>query len=423
MFSLDFFSDLMGLPMLEEPVVGGGCRVGLHPSSCVSIPLKDVEVWSNSKDVVRFADLGPSSIFAAARENGVTWGTNKAEHIALYCQDVQRFQQYNGQVAAHAPFANLGTDDAAQTLRVMSWNVNNLCGLMSNSDPGDQPNPPEDFADVIRWLQPDVIVLQEMVSEARHYDDAQFARACSRVKDLEGILEADGFSICKSTCGNPTLLATKLVITEMESFNLDRHHQWRTKVSTTPGKLMRDAQGQKKEVNESRAALYVKVACGGGLDLGIYATHLHHRNYTKSSDGARAAEMRVLLDHQALRKDAAALVVADFNQPHERDYSRADWNIMVKSSVEDVVADDGVDDLLQREGFKVCWDLPGLRNFSGTGAPPLTHWSGTTVDHVYLQSRMKFLKLVAAFVGFNSLSDHLPVVVDISIDKSKMALG
>ena len=47
-FSLDFFSDLMGLPMLEEPVVGGGCRVGLHPSSCVSIPLKDVEVWSNT---------------------------------------------------------------------------------------------------------------------------------------------------------------------------------------------------------------------------------------------------------------------------------------------------------------------------------------------------------------------------------------
>ena len=70
----------------------------------------------------------------------------------------------------------------------------------------------------------------------------------------------------------------------------------------------------------------------------------------------------------------------------------------------------------------MCWDLPGFRNFSGTGAPPLTHWSGTTVDHVYLQSRMKFLKLVAAFVGFTLLSDHLPVVVDIIIDKSKMAL-
>ena len=165
---------------------------------------------------------------------------------------------------------------------------------------------------------------------------------------------------------------------------------------------------------------YVKVALGGGKELGIYATHLLHRNYTKSFDGARAAEMRVLLDHQALRKDAAALVVADFNEAHKRDYSPEDWDIIVGSSVDDVVADDGVDHLLQQQGFKVCWDLPGNRNFPGTGAPPLTHLSGTTVDHIYLQSDMKFLKLVGAFVGFTPLSDHLPVVVDITIDKRKM---
>ena len=46
--------------------------------------------------------------------------------------------------------------------------------------------------------QPDVIVLQEMVSEARHDNDAEFAYACSRVKHLEGILEADGFSFCST---------------------------------------------------------------------------------------------------------------------------------------------------------------------------------------------------------------------------------
>ncbi len=152
----------------------------------------------------------------------------------------------------------------------------------------------------------------------------------------------------------------------------------------------------------------------------MYATHLHHRNYTKTSDGARAAEMRVLLGHQALRKDAAALVVADFNETHERDYSPEDWDIIVGSSVDDFAADDGVDHLLQQQGFKVCWDLPGIRFFSGTGAPPLTHWSGPNVDHIYLQSSMEYLSLVAAFVGFTPLSDHLPVVVDITIDKSKM---
>ena len=88
--------------------------------------------------------------------------------------------------------------------------------------------------------------------------------------------------------------------------------------------------------------------------------------------------MRVLLDHQALRKDAAALVVADFNEAHKRDYSPEDWDIIVGSSVDDVDADDGVDHLLQQQGFKVCWDLPGIRNVPGTGAPPLTHLSGMT---------------------------------------------
>ena len=44
----------------------------------------------------------------------------------------------------------------------------------------------------------------------------------------------------------------------------------------------------------------------------------------QSCDASRVAAMRVLLDHQALRKDVAALVVADFNEAHKRDYSPED---------------------------------------------------------------------------------------------------
>ena len=47
---------------------------------------------------------------------------------------------------------------------------------------------------------------------------------------------------------------------------------------------------------------------------------------------------------------------------------------------------------LDWKGFG-CWDLAGNRNFPGIGAPPLTHSSGTTVDHICLQSSMEFLKL------------------------------
>merc|ERR1740121_1520168 len=104
--------------------------------------------------------------------------------------------------------------------------------------------------------------MNEVVSDASDYDDAGFAEACSRVKQLESMLEADGLIVCKSNCGNPTLLATALPITKVESFNLDDDHQWSKTVSTTPGRLKRDANGLKLKVNESRAALYVQ------LDLG-----------------------------------------------------------------------------------------------------------------------------------------------------------
>ena len=145
--------------LLGELIVEYNGR-GRKLRKCVHIGSKDVRL--------RCQDLGPPSIFAAARVLPLTWGSKDA-HVAFYRQDVHRFRQCNAWIAAHSPFADPGTDHAAQTLRVMSWNVNNLCGLMSNSNPGDHPHPPEDFAKVIGWLKPDVIVLQEMVTEARHY--------------------------------------------------------------------------------------------------------------------------------------------------------------------------------------------------------------------------------------------------------------
>ena len=392
---------------------GSVVKVGLLGELIVEYNVRDCKlrklVHIGSKDVMlRNSDLGPPSIFAASRALPLAWGSKDA-HLAFYIQDVYRFRRpCHARIPLHYPYKK--RNYAVQTLRVMSWNVNNLCGLMSSFNPGDHLSPPEDFAEVIRWLKPDVIVLQEMVTEARCYNDVELSSACSRVKYFEGLLEAGGFSLCKSTGGNLTLLATKLVITEMESFNL---------AAFNPGRqpcYPRDARRQKKD---SHAAAYVQVALGGGKELGIYATHCFDRSFMQSCDASRVAAMRVLLDHQALRKDVAALVVADFNEAHKRDYSPEDWDIIVGSSVDDVVADDGVDHLLQQQGFKVCWDLAGNRNFPGIGAPPLTHSSGTTVDHIYLQSNLEFLKLDGAFVGFTSLSDHLPVVVDITIDCSR----
>jgi len=46
----------------------------------------------------------------------------------------------------------------------------------------------------------------------------------------------------------------------------------------------------------------------------------------------------------------------------------------------------------------------------------MTHWSGTTVDYIYLQTRMQNIKLARNYAVFTPLSDHLPVVADIAIN-------
>merc|ERR1712232_195668 len=81
-----------------------------------------------------------------------------------------------------------------------------------------------------------------------------------------------------------------------------------------------------------------------------------------------------------------------------------------------ITEDDGVADLLHSSGFKACWDLPAERNFEGQGAPPMTHWSGTTVDYIYLQEQMPIMKLVGTYAVFSPLSDHLPIVADIAMN-------
>merc|ERR1719215_2145615 len=80
------------------------------------------------------------------------------------------------------------------------------------------------------------------------------------------------------------------------------------------------------------------------------------------------------------------LVAGDFNQARIQDYMTDEWSIvsagLSKVSQPQV---DGVSDAMQRAGFVCAWDKRApLTNFHGRAAPPFTHWTGTTVDYVYL---------------------------------------
>ena len=68
-------------------------------------------------------------------------------------------------------------------------------------------------------------------------------------------------------------------------------------------------------------------------------------------------------------------------------------------------------------GFQDAYDLCENNNFSGRPAPPMTHWTGTTVDFAYSSSGA--FRVLGAYVEFTPLSDHLPVIFDVAADGSR----
>ena len=74
----------------------------------------------------------------------------------------------------------------------------------------------------------------------------------------------------------------------------------------------------------------------------------------------------------------------------------------------------GVATLLKEHGFECAYDAcpPHSNNFGGRPAPPLTQWTGTTVDLGYERGGGAW-RVAGANVRYTPLSDHVPVVVDL----------
>ena len=109
-----------------------------------------------------------------------------------------------------------------------------------------------------------------------------------------------------------------------------------------------------------------------------------------------------------------AIVLADFNQPVRAHYDAEEWGVVAAGLASPHVAqplDDGVSSLLAASGFACAYGLAERNNFGGRPAPPLTHWTGTTVDFGYVHGDA--WRVAGAYVVNTPLSDHLPVVFDL----------
>jgi len=297
------------------------------------------------------------------------------------------------------------------TLRVAQWNINCLCGPDARS-----PQTARAVSSMVGAWDADVVLFQEVPvgpAEASWPEPWRSTFPTKSMRDLEKQLREHGYKVqLRTHCPNASMLCSKLAADHVfDSFSLDGLHAHRSSML------------------EDRAARLVTLRLSAQEDsrgdapvIAVYATHLHHDNATLGLDGVRHAEAVALLRHwhdNAPPRTCCAVIASDFNQARRLDYSAQEWEV-VSAGLASVrqPGDDGVASLLAASGWTCAYDVASAaRNWPGGGAPPLTHWTGTTVDYPYVFAGFSGARVdvVGVYVVHTSVSDHLPIITDIAI--------
>ena len=293
---------------------------------------------------------------------------------------------------------------------------------------GRDPIRPEDVLALISKTDADIVLLQEaglqgfsedLVSGYSEYYQQPVDRLNGRIERLHALLRDAGYSIVVADrfSENPALVATRLpIVDEGESFPIDEGpFAEATKGDSRSGRIVRVALPLSTEDGMSQVE--------GSADrrlkspqMALIVTHLHHQQSRPALRGVRAAEVATLLGRwqkattTAHSPVVATVLASDLNFPRSSDHSPREWAVVcagLKRLGEPT--EDGVAEKLSSAGFHCAYDQ------SGTGAPTLTHWTGTTVDFAWCHFRegpMRWEVLRAEALP-SKLSDHLPVVTDL----------
>ena len=291
-------------------------------------------------------------------------------------------------------------------LRVVSWNVHFFVSPSGKKTTSDL------VQEILRH-DPDVVVLNEFGAAPECHIGSE---ACK----FQQTMMKQGYTTYKvANVEYPTAMFARLPAVSIEDITLDQErHALAMCLLWTP-----------------------KIDANNVLDkeqkpVWIYGTHLTHKEYW---DGHRHQEMTALLNHVHAHTnqhhDLPVLIVGDFNQQREDDYTPEEWQRILASKERRSARDSPVDlfGLFEEHGFVCVWDrdddgdvdhedddvTPADKSTSDSNPrkccwikgqpPPATHWSGTIIDYKYSSRR---LRNRGTFVSPSGLSDHRLIVTD-----------
>lgn len=145
----------------------------------------------------------------------------------------------------------------------------------------------------------------------------------------------------------------------------------------------------------------------------VYGTHLDVNDATGKTRAAQIQELTQIIDADKTNHENI-LVAGDFNEIRSKqDYqhtvgNKKIWNLLKRDYAQrkESIATD-VAQILTSDGFTDSFDQ------AHAARPKFTVWSGTTVDFIYLKDWS--LPVDGSYVLYDAASDHIPVILDITL--------
>ncbi|HEV2601992.1 MAG TPA: ankyrin repeat domain-containing protein [Candidatus Babeliales bacterium] len=190
------------------------------------------------------------------------------------------------------------------------------------------------------------------------------------------------------------------------------------------GEPFKKVYASNKNVGGVRNFINAIIQLPDGDMLSVYDTHLDVHDATGVT---RMQQVRELVEHaQRDSNNPNVLLAGDWNAVREKDYQyevagKSVWQMQTEQFLKRAGAKLGLKKIptdaleyVEGNGFNDCFTL------ANATAPWYTVWAGTVVDFIFCAKTWN-LPIVGSYVYFSAASDHLPVIMDVRMAKTKSA--
>lgn len=297
---------------------------------------------------------------------------NRKNRIENFIADCQALKDHNKKIPEHSH------DNS--TLRIATYNV---FGWKKPSN-AERKNNKDDIFEVIKSLDADIIVLEEVYEE----NAEAFKKDKNRLAELGYQYESFGNAYKgKQTLFGNWILSKKPFISE-------------------PAVTYFNAQKMLERYKEDRCFVQMQVQLPNNKTLSVYGTHL---DVFDTTEAVREEQINELLAVANNDKNDYVVIAGDLNSVRQKDYASVPglWEqITTDNMTRKEPTPILVSNALDEAGFTDCFTA------TEKPVPGFTVWAGTTVDFMLLKNAHA-VPVKDAAVYFDASSDHIPVLMDI----------